>query len=237
MYKKIIFTFKLKLKRLLQKLGFMLSDSERPAMITAMNYEQYFLLTTLINKSINNISKDDIKNLYIVEAGIGFGNTFSYLTLIAEKISTKIIGFDSFCGFPEIVNPRDRRLSKKKLLKGQWNVSSKKSIKEKLKYTGISNKFIINNVELVEGYFEDSLKSFNKNKKIFFLHLDVDLYSSYKTCLEYLWDSVIDGGIIVFDEYHDTKWADAKDAIDEFLKKKNKKVEIDPIFKRGFLIK
>ena len=135
MYKRIISIIKLKLKKIFQKSGIIRSDSERPPMITAMNYEQYFLLTTLINKSIKNINKDDIKNLYIVEAGIGYGNTFAYLALIAEKICTKIIGFDSFCGFPEITNPRDRRLSKKTLLKGQWNVSSKKSIKNKLKYT------------------------------------------------------------------------------------------------------
>ena len=81
------------------------------------------------------------------------------------------------------------------------------------------------------------MHNFDKNKKAFFLHLDVDLYSSYKICLENLWENVIDGGIVLFDEYHDKKWPDAKYAIDEFFNKKDIKIEVDELFKRGFVIK
>ena len=66
------------------------------------------------------------------------------------------------------------------------------------------------------------------------MHLDVDLYSSYKTCLENLWDN---GGVVIFDEYHDKKWPDAKDAIDDFFKEKGKKVKLEELTNRGFIIK
>ena len=140
------------------------------------------------------------------------------------------------CGFPEIKHEKDRRNSIKPIAKGQWNVSTINSIKNRLKNSGVSSNFLNNNVKLVEGFFDDSLRTF-KPKKIFFLHLDVDLYSSYKTCLEYLWDQVIDGGVVVFDEYQDPKWPDAKVAIDEFFNKKGIKVELDKLTKRGYVQK
>ena len=237
MLKKVFISFKTNIRRLLEALKLVNTESENPAPVTSETYEQYYLLSILIKKALDNLDKDKLKSLYIVEAGIGKGNTFLFLSLIAEKLNTKIIGFDSFCGFPEIKNPLDRRIGKKKLKKGQWNVSSKNSIKNKLRNSCIGEDFIVNNVELVEGYFEDSLKNFDKKKKIFFLHLDVDLYSSYKTCLENLWENLIEGGIVVFDEYNDSKWPDAKVAIDKFFTSKNRKVEVESLFQRGYLIK
>ena len=52
------------------------------------------------------------------------------------------------------------------------------------------------------------------------LHLDCDLYNSYKLCLERCWDYVNTGGVILFDEYHQNsleKFPGSKLAIDEFL--------------------
>lgn len=156
---------------------------------------------------------------------------------MAEKLGMQIVGFDSFCGFPEIKHEKDRRNSIKALAKGQWNVSTQTSIKNKLRNSGLGSYFTDKKVQLIEGFFEHTLKSFNSNKKIFFLHLDVDLYSSYKTCLECLLDQIVKGGIVVFDEYQDSKWPDAKDAIDEFFDRKGIQVELDSITKRGFVQK
>ena len=56
-------------------------------------------------------------------------------TIAAEKQhrivskTTNLIGFDSFCGFPEIINTRDRRILGKPIAKGQWNVSTINSIR------------------------------------------------------------------------------------------------------------
>ena len=88
-----------------------------------------------------------------------------------------------------------------------------------------------NEIKIFEGFFEESLNNFEEDNKISFLHLDVDLYSSYKTCLEKLWDHMIIGGIVVFDEYHDKRWPDAKDAIDEFFKPRGIKVKLDVLSK------
>jgi hypothetical protein len=58
------------------------------------------------------------------------------------------------------------------------------------------------NVELIKGWFNDTLKGFMKDhdKKISFIHIDADLYSSTK----YIWDTLKEhmdkDCILVFDE-------------------------------------
>lgn len=200
-------------------------------------WDRFYILSVLMSDSLEKLKEQNIEDLYIAEAGIGIGKTFEYLALIAEKIGSKIVGFDSFKGFPEIKNPKDKRLFGRPVKKGQLNYSSVNSIKKKLLNSGLKEDFILNKVELVEGYFENSLKNFDKDKKIFFLHIDVDLYSSYKTCLEELWDNVIKDGIIVFDEYNDKKWPGAREAIDEFLKEKGLEINLEPLSKRAFVVK
>ena len=61
-----------------------------------------------MSDSLEKLKEQNIEDLYIAEAGIGIGKTFEYLALIAEKIGSKIVGFDSFKGFPEIKNPKDK---------------------------------------------------------------------------------------------------------------------------------
>ena len=235
--KNIIFNPKLLLKNLLIKFRLIIPTNEKAAPIDAGVWDRYYVLSILISKVIKNIPSDEIKDLIIVEAGIGNGNTFLFLTLIAQKLNLEIFGYDSFSGFPEIKTSKDRRIGARLLKKGQWNVSSIDSIKRKLNYCGVNSKFINKKVTLIKGYFDETLTNFDKKKRIFFLHLDVDLYSSYKTCLERLWEHLIIGGIVVFDEYHDKAWPDAKDAIDKFFKSKGIKVEIEELTKRGYVIK
>ncbi|MDP6659716.1 MAG: TylF/MycF/NovP-related O-methyltransferase [Candidatus Pacebacteria bacterium] len=64
-------------------------------------------------------------------------------------------------------------------------------------------------------FFEDTLESYNG--KIAFLHIDVDIASSYITTLEKLFDKVESGGVVLFDEYKNPHWVEATEAIDKFL--------------------
>lgn len=76
---------------------------------------------------------------------------------------------------------------------------------------------------IFEGFFENTLHEYEG--KIAILHLDCDLYNSYKCCLNTLYDKVVSGGIILFDEYKSYTQLDnfpgAAKAIDEFFIKKN----------------
>ena len=224
------------IKSFLQKLNLLTPDNQKP-LFFSKTWDRYYNLSVMMNVALKTIGNNRKEDFYIAEAGIGIGTTFLLLALIAKKIGVKLMGFDSFSGFPEINNKKDKRAFGRTVKKGQLNYSSIKSLKKKLTNAGLDEDFINNNIEIIEGYFDNTLKDFPRDKKIFFLHLDVDLYSSYKTCLENLWDSVVDGGVIIFDEYHDKKWPDAKDAIDEFFKEKGKEIKLEALTKRGYIIK
>ena len=61
----------------------------------------------------------------------------------------------------------------------------------------------IENVELVDGWFEDTLPDFDFGAlDIGLVHFDADLYSSTKTALQYVGPHLRAGTIVVFDEWH-----------------------------------
>lgn len=70
--------------------------------------------------------------------------------------------------------------------------------------------------EVVKGYFDQSLLRFRESQ-FCFIHLDCDIYESYKTCLGQLYDRLIPGGIVVFDDYGSPKWPGAEKAVNEFF--------------------
>ena len=59
------------------------------------------------------------------------------------------------------------------------------------------------NVQLIRGWFEETLPRFLKEhgEKCSFIHIDCDLYSSAKTVLSELRERIVPGTVIVFDEY------------------------------------
>lgn len=70
--------------------------------------------------------------------------------------------------------------------------------------------------EIVRGYFSDTLGQFAAHK-FCFIHLDCDIYSSYMDCLNTLYDNLVPGGVIVFDDYRSPKWPGAEKAVNEFF--------------------
>lgn len=104
---------------------------------------------------------------------------------MAEIFSGRpVSGFDSFDGLPEPF---------KNHKKGHFRAD----IPDFSEFT---------NVHIYQGDFEDTIplyKSWVKNKKIAFIHVDCDLYSSTKTVLTMLKANIKPGTIIVFDEYQE----------------------------------
>ena len=54
--------------------------------------------------------------------------------------------------------------------------------------------------------------------RISLLHFDVDLYDPTLFALEQLWDLVVPGGVVVFDEYGLPPWGGEAKAVDTFFK-------------------
>jgi hypothetical protein len=118
-------------------------------------------------------------NTLWLEFGVASGDTINYISKFTNE---KVYGFDSFEGLPEYW--RDG------FDKGTFNRD------------GVFPK-VNNNVVLIKGWFEDTLQNFIKNqmgKKVSFIHMDADLYSSTKYIFNTLKNYIDKDCIIVFDE-------------------------------------
>ena len=129
----------------------------------------------ILNFALSQISKRGL----VLEFGVYSGNTINQ---IAKKLSDTIIyGFDSFEGLPE-----------------NWRSGFYKGTFKRKEMPIVEP-----NVELIVGWFDDTLKDFVKehNQYCSFLHIDCDLYSSTKTIFEELGNYIQTGTVILFDEY------------------------------------
>jgi hypothetical protein len=141
----------------------------------------------------------------------------------ASGENNKIFGFDSFEGTRDITTQDLGDYNKSNFLSGFGKVGDNLSGSINNVYNTF-NKLSLNmdNVILVKGYFQDTLQ-FQENidniGEISILRLDGDSYFSTRICLEKLYDKVINGGIIIIDNYGHL--IGAKNATDEFREKNN----------------
>ena len=68
------------------------------------------------------------------------------------------------------------------------------------------------------------------------LHLDCDLYDSYKTCLNELYHKVSKGGVILIDEYKHPNWPEPQKAIDEFGERNNLNIVYSKLLDRYLIV-
>lgn len=114
----------------------------------------------------------------VCEFGVFSGNTINHIASLAPG---RVYGFDSFEGLPERWRDGFRR--------GHFRVDGLPVVRP--------------NVELVKGWFDETLPRFvaEHDGPVGLLHVDCDLYSSTRTVLEQLGDRLRPGSVIVFDEY------------------------------------
>lgn len=170
----------------------------------------------------------------IVECGIGAGRSLFYFCMLMRLFSEKrnYFGFDSFEGFPaphQMDEPERTGVKK-----GHYNMSQD-TVLTFLGNSGIDPVFIKERVHLIPGFFSESLSKASINR-IALLHLDVDLYSSYKETMEFFYPKVCRGGVIAFDEYQSEKYPGARKAIDGFFRDREP-IQKSQIFPRHFVIK
>jgi hypothetical protein len=173
----------------------------------------------------------------VVECGVGRGRSFLYLSYLVhtENKNRMLWGFDSFEGFPE---PTAEDESIRNPKKGDWSDTSELDIRNLLLTSELPPEFVSQQIVLVKGFFETSLEHYSGDK-IALLHVDVDLYQSYLTVLETLYPRVVEGGVLLFDEYSEeaVKWPGAQKAIDEFLGESSSSICRDELTGKHYLIK
>jgi hypothetical protein len=153
----------------------------------------------------------------LAECGVYRGGTIIPLGLYLEQHNVKkaIFGFDSFEGFGDNVSLIEDTSSETRRL---FTDTSYEMVTAKISDLNLSNR-----ITIIKGFFSEST-AIVKDRRFCFVHLDCDLYESYKFCLNFFYNRMIPGGIILFDEYNDPPWPGCNRAIDEFLIDKPEKV-------------
>ena len=173
----------------------------------------------------------------VVECGVGWGRSLYMLSLCVQATETErsIIGYDSFEGFPEPAE-EDEPTTHPNSRKGHYR-TTQDAVARFLVRSGLSSDFIDRMITLVPGYFENTVANYD-GEGIALLHIDVDLYQSYREVLETLFPRVVRGGIVAFDEYQDTeKYPGARRAIDEYFSDRVEKPVRSALFNRYYVIK
>lgn len=156
----------------------------------------------------------------IVECGVGPGRSLLAFSVITQYLTRprEIVGFDTFEGIP----PPGVEDGEANAHKAGWWRHSKDNVVELLKHNGLAESFIEERISFVPGLFGESLARYD-GEPIAFLHLDIDLYESYRTALRELWPFLVPGGIVAFDEYRKPVFPGATQAVDEFFAERNEK--------------
>ena len=144
-----------------------------------------------------------------------------------QKMDKEIWLYDTFEG---MTNPTDEDVEVETNLKGMelfkdidvtdklnmWAYAPKDLVIQNMDSTG----FPARNIKYIEGKVEDTLSQ-SKPKSIALLRLDTDWYESTKIELEKLYPLLVDGGILIIDDYG--HFQGAKKAVDEYFRSIDKK--------------
>ena len=182
--------------------------------------EAYFKekIDNIINRNYNTndtllerMTRLSPKDGLILEFGVFSGSTINRISTVTNKT---VYGFDSFEGLPE-----------------DWVSGMNKG------YFKCDLPEVNSNVELVVGWFNETLEGFlqNHDEKIAFCHVDCDLYSSTKYILDTLKTRFQPGTNLLFDElanYNGYENHEYK-AFIEFLSEENNEYDIEFLGRRG----
>ena len=237
------------LNKILSKFGYMIVDKNkwRPKhnfeyLDLPANIKQQILKNTMLSEicliNILSVSEYLVKNQVqgdYVECGVWKGGSVALMAYFLN-CKNEIRAIHLFDCFDDICQP-DYKIDGERAIKevggyefakgdlipvkgmydnqgGSGNENSVKSlIVEQIGYP--ANKIFIH-----KGWFQDTLpKVYQSIEKISLLRLDGDWYSSTKVCLEYLYEKVIVGGVIIVDDYG--CYEGCEKAVTEFLQLQN----------------
>ena len=163
----------------------------------------------------------------IVELGVFRGATLMHWANFLEirnmgDRQKQVFGFDNFSGFVAI-DEKDGKVdeSNRKELGGFNSCFFEESLEDAISIFD-QDRFIPYKprVKLVKGNIEETVPRFvedNPGLRLSLIHFDCDMYQPTKIALECLYERVVTGGVILFDEYGIRPWEGESKAVDEFF--------------------
>ena len=215
--------------------------AESPFLFTS--YSQITELYTTVR--IFDLCKDITGN--IVECGTFKGNSLMLYANLFDNITPyvvekKIIGFDTFNGFDDsFINKEKDAASINNINNTMFKNNNYELLQKSIDIYDTRRPLgHIPKIELVKG---DACKTIPKYVKdnpelvISLLYLDFDLYEPTKTALENLYDRVVKGGVVVFDEFSYNKYPGETLAVMEIIGLNHRLKKIPGVPFKSYFIK
>jgi O-methyltransferase len=178
-----------------------LSVSRRIALITAIERVEWNVpcphtLEEILEYCRCILSTSITRPGVIVEAGCFQGGSTCKFSLAARLAQREMVIFDSFQGIPPNSENHVNNIygSPAEFLKGDWCGSLDTVRNNVLKYGAIEV------CRFVPGWFEDTMITFKE--PVAAAYIDVDLASSTRTCLKYLYPLLQPGGVLFSQDGH-----------------------------------
>jgi len=178
------------------------------------------------------LKRDDIKDFAEVGCWKGHSSFFISKLIVKHKKKIRFHIFDSFEGLSEISikDPNINKFDKKKveLIRSQF-ISDEQFVKGE----------VLKEFDFIEVYKGWVPKKFNMvdDLRFSFVHIDVDLYEPTLKSLEFFFPRLLEGGIIVCDDYNSVDFNGSKLAWDEFFSKNKVNLNFAPSMGGSFVIK
>jgi hypothetical protein len=165
----------------------------------------------------------------IAELGVRNGANYFFLARLLEifcpaqrfdGISSKhLFGFDTFSGFPSVSEEDRSSYSWPDMKDGGVTTNRSAFFKDFESFKQESS--ISGRLHIVEGDVCETLPVFLEERpglRFSLIYLDMDIFKPTALALELLWDKIVPGGIVVFDEYALMEFPGESAAADEFFK-------------------
>ena len=132
----------------------------------------------------------------IVEAGCFKGGSTAKFSLAAAKVHRKLVVFDSFAGLPDNTEAHTTTIfgERPDFSMGKYGGTLQEVVQNVRRYGKADS------CQFIEGWFEQTMPEFSDS--IAAIYLDVDLVSSTKTCLKYLYPRLQPGGFVYSQDAH-----------------------------------
>tara|TARA_B100000989_G_scaffold198878_1_gene150308 strand:+ start:254 stop:1027 length:774 start_codon:yes stop_codon:yes gene_type:complete len=207
-----------------------LIESENKKSDNSFKQSRFLDLINLVKFTLN---KNEIEDF--VEIGCWRGHSSYVISSLIRKFSKKNINFHIFDSFEGLSDKSkfDKNLSKfdnSQLLKIRNQFKSDEDF--------VKNKVLgdFNFVNTYKGWIPDKFHIL-ENKRFSLVHIDVDLYEPTLKSLKFFFPKLIDGGVIICDDYNSKVFDGAKKACDEYFKEKNFSFSFKPATGSFFVIK
>lgn len=142
------------------------------------------------------------------QVGVYKGGSAKLISFVKDK-EKKFYLFDTFEGLPQ----HDSKIDTYE--KGKFGDGSEEFVKNLFKNC--------QNIKIVKGLFPETSNQIPKDEKFSFVYVDVDLYKSNYDSINFFYDKLVPGGVMIFDDYGFVNCKGIERSIKDFLKSKNAK--------------